>query len=187
MSGGTLLIAAFVMPVVRACDDPVYPYEFGLKWGGFVPEYLFGLAVLIALAVVALRGDAMLGRAGRALRLYVVLWGIRNLSNSVWQTGEDILSNSAQEWENWALGAFAALALSLVYLSRQGRFSSTRILGRSMWVGGILWAPLLMIAFDEVADELMYGFWVTLLALAMIVVGGAWIEREEAQHALTGE
>lgn len=185
MSGGTLLTAAFFMPVVQVCDRTERAMDLRFDWGGVNPNYLFGMLVLVGLATLMLRGNAMLPNVAKVLRIYLILWTVRDVvmwTSNIWK---DFLSENTPEWESYMVALCAAIPMVLIRVTFVRGFADARTLGRMMWLGAILWAPWFVIGFNEGFDKLLYGFWVTLAGVAMIAASGAWIERESRNSSLT--
>ena len=172
MSGGTLLTAAFVMPVAQVCDKPDYPFTWGPEWGGLVPEYLFGLLVAGALASIALGNAGHLKAIANALRVYVVLWAALRLVQFAWGIIGELSRGHVIPWTNY-MSVVYPVSIWLAWAAPP----NAQRLGRTFWIGGILWAPLIAMGFDHGIDNLLYGFWVMLAGVTAIAASGIWIER----------
>lgn len=185
MSGGTLLIAAFVMPVAQVCDKVERGYELGFDWGGVTPGYLFGLVVLSALLTLVIRGDALLPNVTKALRLYLILWTLRDLLMFTYGTWEEFLSSGKAE-RTAIFGALLAMVpLVLIRASFVKHYPLARTFGRMMWLGGVLWVWWIALGIDHGIENLYYGFWVTIAGVALIAAGGVMAEFETARESQT--
>lgn len=178
MSGGTLLTAAFFMPVAQVCDKPERGYELGFDWGGVNPGFAFGLVVLIALIACALRGREFLPRAARLLRVYVLLWGVRDALLFTYGFWDDFIAHGKPFEKMSAVGLILAIVPIWLIRATFARYDSdTQIFGRMMWLGGVLWVWWIALGFDHGMEKLLYGFWVMLVGVIAIVAAGVWIER----------
>ena len=182
MSGGTLLTAAFVMPVAQVCDKVERGYELGFDWGGVTPGYLFGLVVLAALVTLAIRGEGLLGNVTKALRLYLTLWTLRVLlmfTSGIWK---DFIADGKPFEVMSVVGALLAMVpLLLIRATFVKHYPLARTFGRMMWLGGVLWIWWIALGIDHGIENLYYGFWVTIAGVALIAAGGVMAESELAR------
>lgn len=183
MSGGTLLIAAFVMPVAQVCDKVERGYELGFDWGGVTPGYLFGLVVLAALVTLVIRGDKLLPNVTKALRIYLILWTLRDLLMFTYGIWDDYLAHGKPEWTSVFGALLAMMPLVFIRATFVKHYPLTRTLGRMMWLGGVLWTWWIALGIDHGIENLYYGFWVTLAGVALIAAGGVMAEFELARAA----